>query len=184
MADMENDEYGVEDVDVFMENQARREEQKFGQSMIATDDGTAMPFTLENVTQKLREGYNMVSVNYEKQKSAKMYSYLTKERTHRGNQVYAPVTYSPLFNPALAGQTRLFKATVKSISTSLRNILGQSAFLETHGINLKVIGGGEQISQQDGFVQGGERVWGGNYAGRNTINTPQGGAKATQTINK
>jgi len=157
--------------DVDLERENLRAEQKQGQSHIAVDDGTTLPFTQENVMQKLREGFQMVSVNYENQKSGKMYSYLTKERTRVNSNVYAPVTFSPLFNEQVAGQTRLFKAVVQSVQTSMKNMLGQSAYLEKFGINLKIIGGGTDLEEVGGFIQGGERIYSnaGMFAGRGTV---------------
>ena len=109
---------GLEDVDYFVERLGQREEIAQGRGMIATDDGKSLPFTLENVAEKVREGFKLVNVNYKGQRTAKMYSYLTKQNVQRQNTVYAPVTISPLFNPAIAGKNILSQAIIQSISTS------------------------------------------------------------------
>ena len=181
---------GLEDTDYYMEYQALREQVAAGRKIV-TNTGEEVPFTRDAIAQKIQEGFQLVHVNFENQRTAKLYTYLSNENMPRGASASAPFTYSPDFNTTLAGKAAFANVIVKSITQSLKNIMGMSASLESAGINLKQIGGGGYIGSDQHFAKtgfgiefGGGRHWGqrGEAISAGMRAGKQGGQNATQVL--
>jgi len=181
---------GVADEDIYAEQLGLRDDISAGKSIMASD-GSAVPWTRDAIAQKINEGFQLAHVNFEGQRGTKLYTYLTNEGMRRGGTASAPFTYSPDFNPALAGRGAFANVIVKSITASLKNIMGMSANLESQGIALKQIGGGGYIGSDNQFAKtgfgiefGGGRNWGqrGQAISAGMKASKQGGQNATQVI--
>jgi len=181
------DEYG----EVQAHEELKKEIKKGKQ--IVTNEGETVEWSQEAIAQKIQEGFRLVHVNFEHQRSDKMYTYLSNENLRAGNTATAPFTYSDMFNPTMGGRSGYANVIVKSVTQALQNAVGLSAYLETKGKQLKQIGGGigNYIGSDGYFAQTGYgiKVGGGRHYGQRgqAISagmkaSKQGGQNATQTI--